>query len=139
MKKILTGLLLLLAFVGCSNSSLKKFIGANDTFIGKEYVLQGEYKDYNITINFAEENFMGFAGVNNYFGRYTVKDNMITLDHIGRTMMMGPMDKMDAEDDFVEDLDDVKTFEISGDKLILTTEDGDVLEFKASGKASPKN
>ncbi len=148
MKKILIGLALTLALVGCSGIGIGigTGIGSNvgvgigtefdltkdkEVFIGKEYVLQGEYKEHNITINFGENDFFGFAGVNRYFGGYVAKGNTLTFSNVGMTKMMGPQDKMTAEDEFINNLNQVDAYTLTKDTLVLKTSGGKTLEFKS--------
>ncbi|NME35492.1 META domain-containing protein [Fusobacterium sp. FSA-380-WT-3A] len=128
MKKIFLGLLFLLSLMGCTNS----MIGKNENLVGKQYALvqQVEAKDYQITLNFAENNFFGFAGVNNYFGKYEIQDKKITFGAIGRTMMAGPQEIMKVEDDFLSKIEKAVSYEISKEGLILTTDKGEKLIFK---------
>lgn len=126
MKKIFLGLLFLLSLIGCTNSAVNK----NGTLVGKQYALVQQAKDYQITLNFAENNFFGFAGVNNYFGKYEIQDKKITFGAIGRTMMAGPQEIMKVEDEFLSKIEKVVSYEISKEGLILTTDKGEKLIFK---------
>lgn len=126
MKKIFLGLLFLLSLMGCTNSMINK----NENLVGKQYALVQQEKDYQITLNFAENNFFGFAGVNNYFGKYEVQDKKITFGAIGRTMMAGPQEIMKAEDEFLNKVEKSTSYEITKDGLILTTDKGEKLIFK---------
>lgn len=126
MKKILLGLLMIFAFMGCSNFSSK----TTETVIGKEYVLTTSSEDAKITIKFAEEDFSGFSGVNNYFGKYTVSEDNMKLSHVGSTLMAGPQEAMDKELEYISTLDKVEKYQIQKDTLILTTSSGEQLIFK---------
>lgn len=126
MKKFILGLILVLSFVGCSSLVPKQ----NDKLVGKEYVLATTNEDYKISLNFSEENFFGFAGVNNYFGKFSTDENNIYLGNVGVTMMAGPEKAMLAEQNFLKDLNEVKTFKSTKDKLTLFTSTGKTLVFK---------
>ncbi|MCI6151782.1 META domain-containing protein [Fusobacterium perfoetens] len=126
MKKIFLGLLFLLSLMGCTNSMISK----NENLVGKQYVLVQQAKDYQITLNFAENNFFGFAGVNNYFGKYEVQNKKITFGAIGRTMMAGPQEIMKVEDEFLSKVEKSTSYEITKDELILMTDKGEKLIFK---------
>lgn len=126
MKKFILGLILVLSFVGCSSLVPKQ----NDKLVGKEYVLATTNEDYKISLNFSEENFFGFAGVNNYFGKFSTDENNIYLGNVGVTMMAGPEKVMLAEQNFLKDLNEVKTFKSTKDKLTLFTSTGKTLVFK---------
>lgn len=125
MKKILLGLLLMFMFAGCSVLSTKPA----DKLMGKEYVLVNSSDEVKISLNFAEENFFGFSGVNNYFGKYKVEGNKLNISHIGSTLMAGPKQLMDMEYNYISKLDKVEKYKIEGKKLILTTNDGNNLVF----------
>lgn len=134
MKKILLGLMMIFAFAGCSSLNSK----TSDSLVGKEYVLTTSTEEVKITINFAEENFFGFSGVNNYFGKYTVSGDSIKLSHVGSTLMAGPREAMEKEFEYVSNLDKVEKYEIQKDTLILTTASGQQLIFKQSEKPQLK-
>ncbi len=134
MKKFLLGLLMIFAFAGCSGLASK----TSDTLVGKEYVLTTSTKEVKITINFAEENFFGFSGVNNYFGKYTVSGENIKLSHVGSTLMAGPREAMEKEFEYVSALEKVETYQLQRDTLILTTSSGQQLIFKQAEKPELK-
>lgn len=134
MKKILLGLLMIFALAGCSGLSSK----TAESVVGKEYVLTTSTKEVKITINFAEENFFGFSGVNNYFGKYTVSGDSMKFSHVGSTLMAGPRDAMEKEFEYISALDKVEKYQLQKDTLILTTSSGQQLIFKESPKAKLK-
>lgn len=134
MKKILLGLLLVFAFVGCSGLSTK----TPETITGKEYVLSTSTDTVKITINFAEENFFGFSGVNNYFGKYTLSGDNMKLSHVGSTLMAGPREAMEKEFEYVSALEKVEKYQLQKDTLILTTSSGQQLIFKQAEKPELK-
>lgn len=134
MKKILLGLLLIFAFVGCSGLSTK----TPESITGKEYVLSTSTDTVKITINFAEENFFGFSGVNNYFGKYTLSGDNMKLSHVGSTLMAGPRETMEKEFEYISALAKVEKYKVEKDTLILTTSTGQELIFKNTGKPSRK-
>ncbi|WP_300393448.1 META domain-containing protein [Fusobacterium sp.] len=134
MKKILFGLLLIFAFMGCSNLNSK----TTESLTGKEYVLTTSTKDVKITINFAEENFFGFSGVNNYFGKYTISGDKIKLSHVGSTLMAGPREAMEKEFEYISTLDKVEKYQVEKNTLIFTTTTGQQLIFKEAEKSQFK-
>ena len=135
MKKIFLALMLLFVFAGCSSISTNK---TAETLVGKEYVLSTSTDNVKITISFAEENFFGFSGVNNYFGKYTVSGNNIKLSHVGSTLMAGPREAMEKEFEYTSALDKVETYELDKNTLILTTSTGQQLIFIQSEKPELK-
>lgn len=134
MKKILLGLLMVFALVGCSGISSK----TTQSIVGKEYVLTTSTKDVKITINFAEENFFGFSGVNNYFGKYTISGDNMKLSHVGSTLMAGPREAMEKEFEYISSLDKVEKYQVEKDTLTLTTSSGQQLIFKEVAKSELK-
>lgn len=126
MKKIFVGLMLVLGMIGCTSSK----VGKTETLAGKQYVLVQQGKDYQITLNFAEDNLFGFAGVNHYFGKYQLDGNKLVIGEAGCTKMAGPEDAMKAEFDYLSRLGKVATYEVTETGLIITTEAGEKLEFK---------
>lgn len=134
MKKILLGLLMVFVLVGCSGISSK----TTQSIVGKEYVLTTSTKDVKITINFAEENFFGFSGVNNYFGKYTISGDNMKLSHVGSTLMAGPREAMEKEFEYISSLDKVEKYQVEKDTLTLTTSSGQQLIFKEVAKSELK-
>lgn len=126
MKKIFVGLMLVLGMIGCTSSK----VGKTESLAGKQYVLVQQGKDYQITLNFAEDNLFGFAGVNHYFGKYQLDGNKLVVGSAGSTMMAGPQEAMTAEQNFLSQLGKAKTYEVTETGLIITTETGEKLEFK---------
>ncbi len=125
MKKIFLGLMFLLVMVGCTKVGVSK----TEMLSGKQYTLTQEAKNYQITLNFAEDNVFGFAGVNHYFGKYQIEGNKIIIGEVGSTKMAGPEDVMKIEDEFLTKLGRVSTYEVIEKGLILTTSKGEKLEF----------
>ncbi|MGO2117327.1 MAG: META domain-containing protein [Fusobacterium sp.] len=125
MKKILLSIILGLSLIGCS--SLRTV--PNEKLLGKSYVLSQTSKDYKISINFAEENFFGYSGVNNYFGNYTVTGNNLKFGAIASTLMSGPTKAMNAEINYLKSLNEVNSFYFSKDQLVLKTTNGKKLLF----------
>lgn len=126
MKKLFVGLMLLLGMIGCTSTK----VANTQVLAGKQYVLVQQGKDYQITLNFAEDNLFGFAGVNHYFGKYQVEGNTLLIGEAGCTRMAGPEDAMKAEYDYLSKLGEKVNYEITKDGLIITTAKGEKLEFK---------
>ena len=125
MKKVLLSIVLGLSLIGCS--SLRTV--PNEKLLGKRYILSQTSKDYKISINFAEDNFFGYSGVNNYFGKYEVQGNNLKFDAIGSTLMSGPTKAMNAEINYLKSLNEVNSFYFSKDQLVLKTTNGKKLLF----------
>ena len=98
----------------------------------RTYQLQNAMNEAQITISFnpAELRYAGKSAVNRYFGTYKADDNKLTLGPAGVTMMMGPQELMQAEQNYLQSLAKVVSFERKGDELTLKTADGQKLVFR---------
>ena len=74
------------------------------------------------------------SAVNRYFGTYKVEGNKLTLGPAGVTMMMGPQEQMQAEQNYLQSLSKVVSYERKGDELTLTTSEGQKLSFKQTNE-----
>ncbi len=125
MKKIALGVLFTtLVLGGCS--TVEK---TDNQLLGKEFIMVKNNEKQNITIGFDENNYSGFSGVNNYFGKYTIDGNNIKFDKMGATMMAGPIPQMNAEREYFDKLVTVTNYEIKNKKLTLKTNNGESLEY----------
>lgn len=126
MKKIILLALLMIGLIGCTSLST-----TNENILdGKEYVLINNQEDVKITIGFAEDNFFGFSGINNYFGRYEVSGNNIKFLTVGSTLMAGPENLSKLERIYIKKLENTKTYKIEKNNLILITSDNESMKFK---------
>lgn len=120
MKKILNIVCAMFLF-GCNQADIK---------------LSGDYKMINapenseITLSFEENNFSGLAAVNRYFGTFEQNKNVVKFNVAGLTMMMGPENLMQAEQEYIKKLNQVDAFVLENDLLILKTKDGAEIKFK---------
>ncbi|MDO4184824.1 MAG: META domain-containing protein, partial [Rhodospirillales bacterium] len=73
-----------------------------------------------ITIGFEKNSFYGVSAVNRYMGTYEIKGNNITFNMGGSTMMMGPLNLMDVESDYLKFLSHVKNYDLENDHLMLS-------------------
>lgn len=126
MKKILLAFLLTFMFIGCSNITPNK----QERLLGKEYILITSTDETKISINFAEDNFFGFSGVNTYFGKLKMEKNNLNLSRMGVTMVAGPKEDMDREQAYLAKLRKVKTYQLKNERLILNTSNGEQLIFR---------
>nr|WP_307775785.1 META domain-containing protein [uncultured Cetobacterium sp.] len=130
MKKILMVLsMAAFLFGGCSNLMVPE-----KKLTGKEFILVQENGIPNIIIGFDSDNFYGFSGVNNYFGRYEKSGKSIKLERMGATLMAGPERLMDLEQNYYKELETVKKYSVKGDELTLITDDGKKMIFKENKK-----
>ncbi len=118
-------LMIMFAVSACDNKTSQKLNG--------EYV--GEYTNgFPITIGFDDDKKQVYGRVvNNFFGAFETTGDKLELKNIGATRMMGPPDGMTAEDGFLTFFNNVKSFEIDGNSLILKTPDEEMI-FNKSAK-----
>lgn len=119
MKKYISTLVLLFLCSSCQNPlyDLK----------GKEYQLINS--PIRLVFSKNDDRFYGKA-VNNYFGSYSLtSDNGITFSTFGTTMMMGPVNEMQAEQAYLSDLANVTQYHIKDNLLILKLKNGNSLTF----------
>ncbi len=88
-----------------------------------------DFSKKGITLKITSKGLSGTAGVNNYFGTYKINGNKISVSKLGVTGMLGSNKKMEAEETYIDILENVKTIEIKGNKLILKTELEEILTF----------
>ena len=130
MKKILIAVLMCLSILGCKDeTTIKK---SSPSVKGVEYVLMNTPNDATITLTFSGEDNRYFGKVlNNYFGSYEMQNNgSLHLSGAASTMMAGPRDLMQLEQDYFIKLSKVIGYEISGDILTLHLSDGQTLVYK---------
>ena len=109
MKKVFLSLAMMLSLLGCEETSTLNLKG-------KEFRL----KDSNYTLLFdKEENKFYGKAVNNYFGVYVLDKNNIKLELQGSTMMMAPLDDMEKENKYFEDLKKISTYKLEQNTLSL--------------------
>ena len=112
MKKILIAILMCLTILGCKEETILK--KSTPTIKGVTYVLMNTPNDATITLTFSGEDNRYFGKVlNNYFGSYEMQDNgHLTLSGAASTMMAGPRDLMQLEQDYFINASDftIQTF-----------------------------
>ena len=130
MKKIVYALSLLFMLTACS--------GDDAMFENMAYKLQSAPKDAEITLGFdgKDKQFFGCSAINRYFGSYKTSGNQLSFDTAGTTMMSGPEDLMNAEQEYLQFLSEVKTYQLDGNLLILSKANGENLIFEKTGDAS---
>ncbi len=129
MKKVLSLILgVMFMITACDKNSA-------EIFAGKEYKLADAKPDVEITLGFAanELRFFGKAAINHYFGNYTVDGDKLKLETAGLTMMAGPKELMEAEQNYLKALSMVESYKLNGKKLAIRTSDGKTLVFDEIG------
>ena len=101
----------------------------------KQEALNGEYKmsglddDAEVTIVFKGTEFSGSSGVNRYFGSFEQADRKIKFNLAGSTMMMGPENLMQIEQEYLKNLQEVEECYTTKDALVLKNSKGLELKF----------
>ena len=121
MKKILFMLMFLLAACSQNNSDTLK-IGS--------YKMLNSMHDVPVILSFSEDGSLNGKVVNIIMGQYELKGNNIVISPTGTTMMMGPQQEMEAEQNFIQALLLVKSYKMQGNNLILEMENGSEMGFE---------
>ena len=108
MKKLLLAMFSIMMLSACQEAPTLK---------GKTFALDTN-KNFTISFDAKEDAFYGKA-VNNYFGTYKLDKNNIALNLGGSTMMMGPMEEMQQEQTYFQNLSKVKTYTLQNKTLEL--------------------
>ena len=66
----------------------------------------------------------GHSGINTYSAEYKLKGNGISFTPITVSLMAGDIDLMDLESKYLEQLQNLKSYELKGNTLILKTSNG---------------
>ncbi len=100
--------------------------------IGKSFTLYNMFPDMNINISFYDisNQAFGFAGVNTYRCSYAKNNDEVKFSDIARTKMTGPREIMDAENEFIKYLENIKYMFLSENELIIITSDSQILRFR---------
>ena len=100
-------------------------------FKGKSYQLLEAQNNAKVILEFAQDENRYFGSiVNRYFGTYELDGNKIKFGPAGVTMMMGPEDQMEAEQNYLQILPRIVSYKMSGSNLVLVTNNGQELGFK---------
>ncbi len=102
----------------CSLMALAACSQASDAPFGN-YKMINAPENAEITIRFDNGQFSGLAAVNRYFGSYTDKDGKIKFSPAGSTMMAGPENLMKVEAQYLNNLEQIETYQLKGNDLIL--------------------
>lgn len=85
----------------------------------------------NITLSFAaDEMRVNGQVVNLYNGTYTVNGDKIQFGPLASTMMMGPMDAMQTEQDYFQFMATVDSYDLKGGRLTLKNNAGKEIVFQ---------
>ena len=96
---------------------------------GANFIASGAGTD--ITLSFdANEMRVNGQVVNLYNGSYEVNGNQIKFSPFASTMMMGPMDAMQTEQDYFQFMTTVETYDLDDGRLTLKNADGKEIVFQ---------
>ena len=113
--------ILVLAACGNSEQNGAALRGAN--FVSQQ-------PDATITLSFAADEMKANGRVVNlYNGAYTVEGNKMHFGPVASTMMMGPAEAMQVEQEYFKFLDAVETYDLSDGRLTLRDASGTEMVF----------
>jgi putative lipoprotein len=113
---------------GCSTANTQALIGHEwrCTRIGSRTLTE----DRTPTLLMTDEGkASGFAGVNRWFGTYSVDGSTLKFGMMGMTRMAGPPDRMQLEQAYADALAAVTRWSVSSGRLQLSEDNALVLEF----------
>lgn len=123
-----------LLMVGACNNlepqvEVPKVISIKD--VSKEdYVLVNKFQTKGLTLGFdSEGRVFGYSGLNRYFGKVVIDGDNIKIDPLATTRMAGSEEEFITENVYLTLLMSMNKIDLQGDKLILTNEKGETLEF----------
>ena len=100
-----------------------------DMLKGANFVAAGEGADITLSFNANEMRVNGQV-VNLYNGSYEADGANIKFSPFASTMMMGPMDAMQTEQDYFQFMTTVETYDLSDGRLTLRNADGKEIVFQ---------
>ena len=96
----------------------------NLTGVNLEQIYSDKKLKNGITLKFSSEGMSGHSGINTDSAEYKLKGNGISFTPITVSLMAGDIDLMDLESKYLEQLQNVKSYELKGNTLILKTGNG---------------
>lgn len=96
---------------------------------GASFVSATDAVDITLTFDANEMRVNGQV-VNLYNGSYEADGNHITFSPFASTMMMGPMDAMQTEQDYFQFMATVETYDLDDGRLTLKNADGKEIVFQ---------
>lgn len=119
-----TLLALTIIFTGCTSLTGKSSVE------GKTYTMVSPYMNPEITLTFQDGQIAGYAGVNRFFGGYTLKGEELELGALGMTRMAGPIAEMEREDFIISVYNEAEKLVSEGEFITITSKDGKSLRYK---------
>ena len=122
MKKLVIALFLFV--VACGSEQVQ-------TFKTGTYKMVDSLNGVPTVINFSEDGKFSGKVVNNIMGSFNLGNNSsLSFGEAVTTMMMGPEEAMEAEQNFLQILPRIKSYKMQGNYLVLITENGGQLLFE---------
>ena len=122
MKKLVIALFLFV--VACGSEEIQ-------TFKAGTYKMVDSLNGVPTVINFSEDGKFSGKVVNNIMGSFILGNNSsLSFGEAVTTMMMGPEEAMEAEQNFLQILPRIKSYKMQGNYLVLITENGGQLLFE---------
>ena len=122
MKKLVIALFLFV--VACGSEQVQ-------TFKTGTYKMVDSLNGVPTVINFSEDGKFSGKVVNNIMGSFILGNNSsLSFGEAVTTMMMGPEEAMEAEQNFLQILPRIKSYKMQGNYLVLITENGGQLLFE---------
>lgn len=103
-----------------SNVNLKEIKNTSWKLVsisGEKIKVNEEFE--GITLDFKENEIDGNAGVNNYFGSFSLNSNKISFGSIGSTRMAGSPELLNLEMKYLKVLQGVTNYYFENDNLVL--------------------
>lgn len=121
MKKILFAILILLG--ACSQDNAM-------TLKTGSYKLKNSMHNVPTILTLSKDGKLNAKVVNVIMGEYTTSQDNITITLGGTTMMMGPQEEMEAEQNFIKALLLIRKYKMQESNLVLILENGGELIFE---------
>ena len=113
-------LLFLFLFIGCQEQEL--------TPVGQEYHLTNS--EIPITLGFNPDGRFYGTALNEYWGQYHIRENIISFSGVSSTMKTGTVPQMKSEKAYFNNLTNGHSFEIKEGELKIFFDEAGVLIFK---------